>query len=81
MEDGFLSVIGSSLDCFENWRLSWRPGGGVLLDRLQRARNLKLDREGRASWTQYSAKFQTCRGIGGHLISAGLKLIWELSGP
>jgi hypothetical protein len=58
--------------------LPWREGGGVLLDRLQGARNLKLDGEGRAFWSHYGVTSQTCRGMGETLVSSGLILIWEL---
>lgn len=58
--------------------LDWRPGGAVLLDRLQGARNLKLDGEGRAFWSRYGVTFQTGLGIGDDLVSSGLKLIWEI---
>ena len=57
--------------------LPWRDGGGVLLDRLQGARNLKLSGDGWAYWTSYGVTFSTCRGLGETLISSGLRLIWE----
>ena len=66
----------SALDIFGV--LPWRPNGGVLLDRLQGARNLKLDGEGRAFWSSFGVTFQTSRGIGEGLVSSGLVLIWEL---
>lgn len=56
----------------------WRPDGVVLLDRLQGARNLLLDGEGRAFWSSFSVTFQTCRGIGKGLIGSGLRLVWEI---
>jgi hypothetical protein len=58
--------------------LPWREGGGVLLDRLQGARNLKLDGEGRAFWTRFGVTFSTSRGMGDALASSGLRLVWEL---
>lgn len=65
----------SALDVFGV--LPWRKGGGVLLDRLQGARNLKLDGEGRAFWSRYGVTFQTSRDVGEHLVSSGLLLIWD----
>jgi hypothetical protein len=58
--------------------LPWRERGGVLLDRLQGARNLKLDGEGRAFWSHHGATMQTCRGAAESLIASGLMLVWEL---
>ena len=58
--------------------LPWREGGGVLLDRLQGARNLKLDGSGRAFWSLSGATFQTSRGIGDELMSSGLRLVWDM---
>jgi hypothetical protein len=66
----------SALDVFGV--LPWRTGGGVLLDRLQGARNLKLDGEGRGYWSHHGVTSQTCRGMGATLVSSGLVLIWEL---
>lgn len=59
--------------------LPWLPGGGVLLDRLQGARNLKLE-GGKAywSWPWSSVVMQTCRGAGDGLVSSGLVLAWEI---
>ena len=59
--------------------LPWREGGGVLLDRLQGARNLKLSGDGRAYWTSYGVTFSTCRGLGETLVSSGLQLVWDLT--
>ena len=67
----------SALDIFGV--LPWREDGGVLLDRLQGARNLKLDGEGRAFWSRFGVTFSTCRGVGEHLVRSGLRLVWELS--
>lgn len=58
--------------------LPWRPGGGVLLDRLQGARDLRLDGQGRAIWQSWSVTFVTCRGAAGPMMSSGLVLVWEL---
>jgi len=66
----------SALDVFGV--LPWREGGGVLLDRLQGARNLRLDDGGRAFWTVHSVTLVTSRGMGEHLASSGLVLAWEL---
>lgn len=80
--EGFASQLvregWSECDCFGV--LPWRPGGGALLDRLQGARNLKLDGEGRAfwSWSNSSVVMQTSRGVGDRLVSSGLVLVWGL---
>lgn len=58
--------------------LPWREGGGVLLDRLQGARNLKLDGQGRAFWKSMGVTIQTCRGAADSLMSSDLVLVWEL---
>jgi hypothetical protein len=58
--------------------LPWREGGGVLLDRLSGARNLKLDGEGRAFWSLSGVTMQTCRGAAESLISLGLVRVWDL---
>lgn len=55
------------------------PTGGVLLDRLRGARNVKLDGEGRAFWSLSGVTMQTCRGAADSLMSSGLVLVWELS--
>lgn len=57
--------------------LPWRSGWGGLCDRLQGARNLKM--EGRkAVWSRWGVPDWTCIGAGDQLISSGLSLIWEL---
>ena len=56
-----------------------RPGWGGLCDRLQGARNLKMDRD-RAAWSSWGVRHWTCRGAGDDLVESGLKLIWELAG-
>lgn len=58
--------------------LPWRPGGGVLLDRLQGARDLRLDGQGRAIWQSWSVTFVSCRGAAGPMMSSGLVLLWEI---
>jgi hypothetical protein len=57
--------------------LPWRPGGGVLLDRLQGARDLRLDGQGRAIWQSWSVTFVTCRGAAGPMMASGLVLAWD----
>ena len=64
------------LDCFGV--LPWRPGGGVLLDRLHGARNLRLDGQGRAIWSVHGVTFVTCRGAAEALVSSGLVAVWDL---
>ncbi|MFZ1742503.1 MAG: hypothetical protein WAT93_06590 [Pontixanthobacter sp.] len=57
--------------------LPWHPGWGGLCDRLQGARNLKMDRD-RALWSRRSIRDQTCRCAGDDLLASSLTLIWEL---
>lgn len=58
--------------------LPWLPTGGVLLDRLRGARNLKLDGEGRALWSLSGVMMQTCRGAAESLMLSGLVLLWQV---
>lgn len=50
----------STLDLFGVW--PGRPGWGGLSDRLQTARNLKLDGRGAAYWTNFGVRSRMVRG-------------------
>lgn len=54
--------------------------GSVLLDRLHRSRNLRLDTNGRAAWTWpcSSVVMTTCRGFAEMLPAGSVKAIWDL---
>ena len=55
-----------------------RPGRGGLCDRLQGARNLKMEGP-KAVWSRWSIADWTCIGAADSLVSLGLVPIWELA--
>lgn len=57
-----------------------RPGSGGLCDRLQGARNLKMEGP-KAVWSRWGVQDWTCIGAGDSLASSGLVPVWELVEP
>lgn len=57
--------------------LPWHRGWGGLCDRLDGARNLKMD-DCRAAWSHFGVRDWTCPGAGDDLVPSGLVPIWEI---
>jgi hypothetical protein len=59
-----------------------RPGGEVLLDRLDGARSLLIEAEGRAvwSWSYTSVTMQTSRGYAGRVPAGSIAPLWAVTG-
>jgi hypothetical protein len=67
----------SALDLFGV--LPSQRGWGGLADRIQGARNVLFDDQGKAHWTRHGVNFSISRGVGEALGGSGARLVWDLS--